>query len=208
MARARDPDCKQCRREGIKLYLKGERCYGDKCAMERKPTMPGEHSRGSFRKSEYYIQLRMKQRAKRIYGVLENQFRRYYEKASRQKGITGENLLIILEMRLDNAVYRMKLASSRAQARQFVRHGNFEVNGKKVDIPSYQVKEGDIIMLKEKSRSLPSFIELAEAAQAGRPPNWLEVDYKNFTGKVKSMPEREDIDVPIQERLIIELYSK
>lgn len=208
MARYTGPACRLCRREGVKLYLKGERCYGPKCAIDRRGYAPGQHGQMRRKLSEYSIQLREKQKAKRIYGVLEQQFKIYFEEASRQKGVTGENLLRLLECRLDNVVYRLGFAKSRAQARQLVRHGHFEVNGKKVDIPSYQVKPGNVIAVREKSRSLEIFKEMAELGKGRVVPEWLSVNYDTLTGEVLRYPNREDIDVPIQEQLIVELYSK
>ncbi|MFO7152562.1 MAG: 30S ribosomal protein S4 [Bacillota bacterium] len=208
MARYTGPACRLCRREGVKLYLKGERCYGPKCAIDRRGYAPGQHGQMRRKLSEYGIQLREKQKAKRIYGVLEQQFKIYFEEASRQKGVTGENLLRLLECRLDNVVYRLGFAKSRAQARQLVRHGHFEVNGKKVDIPSYQVKPGNVIAVREKSRSLEIFKEMAELGKGRVVPEWLSVNYDTLTGEVLRYPNREDIDVPIQEQLIVELYSK
>jgi len=208
MARNLEPSCKQCRREGDKLFLKGARCESDKCAMERRPYAPGEHGRGRVKETEYRLQLREKQKAKRIYGLLERQFRRYYGKASRQKGITGENLLFLLECRLDNVVYRGGLASSRKDARQLVRHGHVMVNGRKVNIPSYQVKEKDVIELKEKARDMVRVLQAVRMAE-GRPvAPWLKVDLEKRRIEVIAQPRREDIDVPVKESLIVELYSK
>jgi small subunit ribosomal protein S4 len=208
MARNTDPSCKQCRREGDKLFLKGARCESDKCAMERRPYAPGEHGRGRVKETEYLLQLREKQKAKRIYGVLERQFRRYYGKASRQQGITGENLLFLLEGRLDNIVYRGGLASSRKDARQMVLHGHVVVNGRKVNIPSYQTKEGDVVELKEKSRDLVRVLQAVKFAE-GRPvAPWLKVDLDKRRVEVASQPKREDIELPVKEHLIVELYSK
>ncbi|MFW6113859.1 MAG: 30S ribosomal protein S4 [Actinomycetota bacterium] len=208
MARKTDPACKQCRREGAKLFLKGARCESDKCAMERRSYPPGEHGRGRVKETEYLVQLREKQKAKRIYGILERQFRRYYDKASRQKGITGENLLMLLEQRLDSVVYRGGLASSRKDARQLVCHGHVTVNGRKVDIPSYQVKEGDIIEFKEKSKDAVRVLQAVKLNE-GRPDiHWLKVDFEKRRIEVVSQPRREDIDVPVKESLIVELYSK
>jgi len=209
MARNTDPSCKQCRREGDKLFLKGERCESDKCAMERRSYPPGEHGRGRrIKETEYLLQLREKQKAKRIYGVLERQFRRYYDKASRQKGITGENLLLLLESRLDNTVFRGGFASSRKDARQLVRHGHVQVNGRKVNIPSYQVKEGDIIELKEKSKDLVRVLQSIKFAEGRKVVPWLKVDFDKRRIEVVSQPDREYIDVPVKESLIVELYSK
>lgn len=208
MARNLEPSCKQCRREGVKLFLKGARCESDKCAMERRPYPPGEHGRGRVKETEYLLQLREKQKAKRIYGVLERQFRNYYGRATRQQGITGENLLFLLESRLDNVVYRGGLASSRQDARQLVRHGHVLVNGRKVNIPSYEVKVGDVIELKEKSRDLVRVLQAVRLAE-GRPVvPWLKVDLDRRRIEVVSRPKREDIDIPVKEHLIVELYSK
>jgi small subunit ribosomal protein S4 len=190
----------------MKLYLKGERCY-NKCSFDKRPVAPGMHSQSRRKQSEYGLQLREKQKAKRVYGVLEDQFRRYFEMAERMKGITGENLLQLLERRLDNTVYRIGFADSRAQARQLVRHGHIKVNGRKVNIPSYSVKPGDVIEVKESSRQL----EVFKALQDKTPrtiPAWLQADMENYTANVVAMPAREDIDIPIEEHLIVELYSK
>ena len=208
MARYRGPVCRLCRREGVKLFLKGDRCYTDKCAMERRPYPPGQHGQMRRKKTEYALLLREKQKLKRIYGVLEKQFRRYFEEAERQKGVTGENLLILLERRLDNVIYRMGFANSRNQARQLVRHGHVLVNGKKVDIPSYLVDVGDEIAIREKSREIPFIKEAMESVSRRGIPSWLEVDPDNFKGKVKALPTREEIAIPVQEQLIVEFYSK
>ena len=208
MARYTDSVCRLCRREGQKLFLKGDRCYTDKCALARRAYAPGQHGQGRSKASEYGTQLREKQKAKRYYGVLESQFRGYFEKANKMKGKTGENLLSILETRLDNVVYRLGFAMSRAEARQLVRHGHFTVNGKKVDIPSFLVKPGMIITLKESSRSLEKFKAVIEANAFRQPPKWLEYDANALTAKVIANPMREDIDLPIEEQLIVELYSK
>ncbi|MGI6405988.1 MAG: 30S ribosomal protein S4 [Syntrophaceticus sp.] len=208
MARYNGPVCRLCRREGMKLYLKGDRCYSEKCAVEKRNYPPGQKIQRRRKVTEYGLQLREKQRARRIYGVLEKQFRRYFDLAERQQGITGENLLRLLEMRLDNVVYRLGLAQSRTQARQLVRHGHFTVNGKRVNIPSYRVRNGDQVAVHEKSKELPVFIEIAEVAAQKTPPNWLEVDLEKMQGHVLGFPAREDIDVPIQEHLIVELYSR
>lgn len=208
MGRDLGPSCKKCRREGVKLFLKGARCESDKCAMERRPYAPGEHGRGRVRETEYLLQLREKQKAKRIYGVLERQFRRYYEKAARKPGITGENLLILLEKRLDNVVYRAGFASSRSDARQLVRHGHVTVNGRKVNIPSYQVRVGDVVEIKEKSRDSLRVLQ-AMRLWEGRPTvPWLKVDADKRRAEVVAEPRREDIDIPVKESLIVELYSK
>ncbi|NLC63177.1 MAG: 30S ribosomal protein S4 [Thermoanaerobacterales bacterium] len=208
MARYKDAVCRLCRREGIKLYLKGDRCYSPKCAIDRRGYAPGQHGQMRRKLSEYGLQLREKQKARRIYGVLEKQFKNYFIRASRQKGVTGENLLRLLEMRLDNVVYRLGFATSRPQARQFVRNGHVEVNGKRVTIPSYNVKEKDAISISEKSRSMSVFKEISEAGEAKVVPGWLSANYETLTGEILSLPNREDIDIPIQEHLIVELYSK
>jgi small subunit ribosomal protein S4 len=206
MARDRSPSCKKCRREGIKLFLKGERCLTEKCAIERRSYPPGEHGRGRIKQSEYLLQLREKQKARRYYGILEKQFRLYYEKASRQTGITGEALLRMLELRLDNVVYRLGFAGSRAQARQLVRHGHFWVNGRRVNIPSYQCRTGDIISLRPSS-PVEQVVRDATDLTASVPA-WLQADHDNLSGKILKAPEREEIDAPVQESLIVELYSK
>ena len=207
MARYTEAVCRMCRREGQKLFLKGDRCY-TKCALENRSYPPGQHGQGRSKSSEYGQQLREKQKAKRYYGVLESQFRSYYEMAERRQGKTGENLLSILECRLDNVVYRLGFAMSRAEARQMVSHGNFTVNGRKVNIPSYQVKPGMVITLKESSRGLEK-IKANIEANAFRPaPKWLEYDANNMIAKVIAVPARDDIDLPIEEHLIVELYSK
>jgi small subunit ribosomal protein S4 len=209
LARYRGSVCRLCRREGLKLFLKGERCYTEKCAIERRTYAPGQHGKGRRVKfSEYGLQLREKQKVKRIYGVLERQFRRYYKAAARRKGVTGIQLLLALEGRLDNAAYRFGFASSRSEARQLVRHGHFLVNGRKVNIPSYQTKPGDVIELREKSRNVARFQHNLELASRRGLPHWLEYDPKAFKGTIKALPAREDLTMPIQEQLIIELYSK
>jgi len=198
-----------CRRENLKLFLKGDRCYGDKCAFERRPYPPGQHGqRRGGKYSDYQLQLREKQKVKRIYGVLERQFRRYYERAEKQKGITGTNLLMLLECRLDNMVYRMGFASSRTQARQLVRHSHFLVNKRKVNMPSFQVKVGDVVEVREGSRKLPVILEAMETVVRRGIPSWVEVDKENFRGTLKALPTREELTMPIQEQLIVELYSK
>jgi small subunit ribosomal protein S4 len=208
MARDRGPQCKQCRREGLKLFLKGERCLTDKCAIDRRAYPPGEHGRGRRRKqSEYLVQLREKQKARRYYGVLEKQFRTYYDVANRQQGITGENLLRLLETRLDNVVYRLGFGGSRRQARQLIRHGHFQVNGRRVNVPSYRVRPDDLVMVAVRKDGAKSVIEDATDLTASVPA-WLQADHDNLTGKVLRFPEREDIDIPVQEQLIVELYSK
>ncbi|HEY8423030.1 MAG TPA: 30S ribosomal protein S4 [Thermoclostridium sp.] len=208
MARYTGASCKLCRREGQKLFLKGERCYTNKCAVDRRPYAPGMHGQQRKKLSEYGIQLREKQKAKRFYGVLESQFRKYYEIAIRKKGITGEILLQILESRLDNVVYRMGFGTSRDESRQLVTHGHFLVNGKRVNIPSYLVRVGDVIEVAENSRKLERFKDILDVTGGKVVPKWLEVDQENMKGRVISLPEREDIDLPIQEHLIVELYSK
>ena len=209
MARNIGSSCRLCRRENLKLFLKGDRCYGDKCAFERRPYAPGQHGqRRAGKYSDYRVQLREKQKVKRIYGLLEKQFRGYYFRAERQKGITGTNLLILLESRLDNIVYRMGFSSSRNQARQLVMHNHFLVNGKEVNIPSYQVKAGDVIEVKEKSRNIPQILEAMETFVRRGIPNWIQVDKDKFKGVLVSLPNREELTMPIQEQLIIELYSK
>lgn len=203
-----NPVCRLCRRERVKLYLKGTRCDSPKCAVERRPYPPGDHGRGRIKESEYLIQLREKQKARRIYGVREKQFRLYYQKATRAKGVTGTRLLQTLETRLDNVVYRGGLAMSRAQARQFVSHGHFQVNKKKVDIPSYQVKPGDVVEVRERSRSVGRIVEAAAYAANRIIPNWLSLEAGELRISVVAEPAREMIDVPVQEQMIVELYSK
>ncbi|MGD8386765.1 MAG: 30S ribosomal protein S4 [Desulfobacteraceae bacterium] len=209
MARYTGSECRLCRRENMKLFLKGDRCFGEKCAFERRPYAPGQHGqRRGGKVSDYRLQLREKQKVKRIYGVLEKQFRRYYERAERLKGITGTNLLILLESRLDNVVYRMGFAASRIQARQLVRHNHITVNGKKANIPSFQVKVGDVVEVKESSRKAPPILEAMETVVRRGIPSWMEVEKENFRGTLKALPNREDLTMPIQEQLIVELYSK
>ena len=209
MARDTGASCRLCRRENLKLFLKGDRCYGDKCAFERRPYPPGQHGqRRGGKLSDYQLQLREKQKVKRIYGLLEKQFRRYYDSAEKQKGITGTNLLLLLESRLDNSVYRMGFASSRSQARQLIRHKHFTVNQKKADIPSIQVKVGDVIEVKEGSRKVPLILEATETVVRRGIPSWMEVDKEKFKGTLKAVPSRGDLTMPIQEQLIVELYSK
>ena len=207
MARYTGASCRQCRREGMKLFLKGDRCYTDKCAIVKRNYAPGQHGQGRTKVSNYGLQLREKQKVKRIYGVLETQFRNLYERADNMSGKTGENLLSLLERRLDNVVYRMGLASSRKEARQLVTHAHFTLNGKKVDIPSITVKAGDVIEVKETSKSSAKFKALVEA-NSRIAPKWLEADAAKMTAKVVGIPTREDIDLEIAEHLIIELYSK
>jgi small subunit ribosomal protein S4 len=206
MARYTGPNCRLCRREGQKLFLKGERCYSGKCAIDKRNYAPGQHGQSRKKISEYGLQLREKQKAKRFYGMLETQFRNLFDKAAKRKGMTGENLLIMLETRLDNTIFRMGFASSRKEARQLVTHGHFTLNGKKVDIPSLEVKAGDVIKVKEKSQNSPKFKEIKDMAISV--PAWITVDVEKLEGKVVAIPRREDIDTPIAEHLIVELYSK
>ncbi len=208
MARYTGAVCKQCRREGQKLFLKGEKCYSDKCGFTHRDYAPGQHGRGRKKESEYGIQLRAKQKAKRYYGVLESQFRKYFEMAERRDGITGETLLQLLESRLDNVVYRLGLASSRAEARQLVVHGHYKVNGRKVDIPSYLVKEGDVVTVADRFRSSEKMKAINETCGARPVPAWLEINRDNFEAKVNRMPNRDEIDLEVEEHLIVELYSK
>ena len=209
MARYIGPVCRLCRREGMKLFLKGERCYTEKCAIEKRNFPPGQH--GKTRKSKmagYGVQLREKQKVKRIYGVLEDQFRRYFEQAERTRGITGETLLQLLERRLDNVTYRLGLATSRPQARQLVRHGHFMVNGRKVDIPSFSVKPGDLVAVRQSSRANASILHALEEVKGRGVPEWLRFDPEAMSAKIGSIPTREQINLPVQEQLIVELYSK
>ncbi len=206
MARYTDANCRLCRREGQKLFLKGERCYSSKCAIEKRNYAPGQHGQARKKTSEYGLQLREKQKAKRFYGMQEKQFRNLFEKAARKQGKTGENLLIMLETRLDNVVYRLGFASSRKEARQLVVHGHFTVNGKKATAPALELKAGDVVKVKEKSASSPKFKEIKEMSITV--PAWMSVDVEKLEGKVVAMPTREDIDTPVAEHLIVELYSK
>ena len=208
MARYTDASCKLCRREGQKLFLKGDRCYSNKCAIARRPYAPGQHGQNKSKLSEYGMQLREKQKAKRFYGVLETQFRNYFEMAASKRGITGEILLQTLERRLDNVVYRMGFGSSRAESRQLVTHAHFLVNSKKVNIPSYLIKAGDVIEVAENSKKSDRFKEILDTTGSKVLPKWLEVNQENLSGKVVSLPEREDVDLPLEEHLIVELYSK
>lgn len=210
MAKYTGPVCRQCRREGAKLYLKGDRCYSDKCSFSGRSFAPGQHGAGQARKkvSEYGIQLREKQKVRRVYGVLEKQFHNYFVKADRQKGITGENLLVLLERRLDNVVYRLGMAESRIQARQLVRHGHFNVNGRRVNIPSFLVKAGDVVSIRESSRKSPLFQDIAEGITHKQPPAWTELMVEDLSGRVLRYPIREEIDIPVAEHLIVELYSR
>lgn len=208
MAKYTEAKCRICRREGCKLFLKGERCFTPKCAVERRPYAPGQHGRARKKVSEYAVQLREKQKTRRAYGVLERQFRGYFEKADQAKGVTGTNLLVNLERRLDNVVYRLGFANSRDQARQMVRHGLFTLNGRKVNIPSLLVKEGDVIEVPEKNRKIPAIAQSADAIGKRGCPAWLEPENAAFKGTVKALPQRDDIMFPVNEQLIVELYSK
>lgn len=209
MARYRGSKCKLCRREGTKLFLKGQRCHTEKCSFNKRPYAPGEHGNTGRRKqSEYGTQLREKQKTKRIYNVLEKQFRNYFKKADKMKGITGENLLQLLELRLDNVVYRLGFGRSRTEARQVVRHDHIMVNGSKVNIPSYEVKAGDVIEIKADNKDMERFKDVLAVTESKPVPSWLEADKKKLNGKVVSIPNREEIDIPVNETLIVELYSK
>lgn len=209
MARYTDSVCRQCRREGMKLFLKGDRCYSAKCAVVKRHTIPGEHGQARQRKqSEYGVQLREKQKCRRTYGVLESQFRKYYDMAANMRGATGENLLSLLERRLDNVVYRLGFAESRPMARQMVNHGHILVDGKKVDIASYLVKNGQVITIKERSRDMQNLKDLKEQGASKPTPKWLELDANGLTGKVVALPQRDDIDMTIEEHLIVEFYSR
>lgn len=207
MARYTDSVCRQCRREGAKLFLKGDRCFGAKCAIVKRPTPPGQHGVSRKKQSQYGIQLREKQKARRAYGVLEGQFRGYFQQASRMKGVTGENLLTLLERRLDNVVYRLGMGDSRAHARQLVTHGHICVNGKKVNIPSFRVKLNDEITVRSGSQSMENMKQLREEGNR-MVPKWLSLDHENLVGKVIAMPQRDDIDLTIEEHQIVELYSR
>ena len=210
MARYIGPVCRLCRREGMKLFLKGERCYTDRCAIEKRNFIPGQHgkSRRMRKMLGYGVQLREKQKVKRTYGVLEAQFRRYFEQADRAKGITGETLLQLLERRLDNVIYRLGFATSRSQSRQLVRHGHFTVNGRKTDIPSFQVKPGDVVAVRENSRKTATILHAQEEVKGRGIPEWLSVDADGFSATISTVPTREQINLPVQEQLIVELYSK
>jgi len=208
MARYTESVCRLCRREGAKLFLKGSRCYSKKCSFERRPTPPGQHGVRRRKVGEYGLQLREKQKVRRTYGVLERQFRNYFIDAEARPGVTGENLLRSLELRLDNVVYSLGFAASRAQARQLVRHGHIEVNGRKINIPSYQGRKGDVIQVREKSRKNDQIRQAVETASGRGIPSWLELNPDQFLGRVNDLPKREDIRLPIQEQLIVELYSK
>jgi small subunit ribosomal protein S4 len=208
MARYTDSSCRLCRREGEKLFLKGERCYTNKCSVAKRAYAPGQHGQQRKKMSEYGMQLREKQKARRFYGILESQFRKYFDMAVKRKGVTGENLLQILESRIDNVVYRLGLATSRPEARQLVRHGHFTLNGKKVNIPSILLAPGDVIAVSDKFRGSEKVKSIVDIAGGKVVPKWLEFDAENLTGKMVSMPAREEIDLPIREHLIVELYSK
>jgi small subunit ribosomal protein S4 len=208
VARYREASCRICRREGEKLFLKGDRCYSEKCAVERRKYPPGQHGQGYRKLSDYGVQLREKQKVRKIYGLLERQFRRYFYEAERRKGITGEILLQLVESRLDNIVYRMGFAPNRRRARQLISHGHIVVNGKEINLPSYQVKEGDSVSVKDSSRDMPEIIDSLSKVEHRGIPAWVEVDSVNHTGKVLRIPARDEIQLPIQEQLIVELYSK
>jgi small subunit ribosomal protein S4 len=208
LARYRGSSCRLCRGEGIKLFLKGDRCYSDKCAFERRGYAPGEHGQMRRKKSDYGIQLREKQKLKRMFGLLEKQFKGYFEKGDRQKGVSGTNLLLLLEKRLDNMIYRIGFANSRNEARQLVRHSHFLVNGNKVNIPSYQVKVGDEIQVREKSRKIGSILEAMDTVARRGIPQWIEFDKDGFKGTLKALPSREELAMPVQEQLVVEFYSK
>ena len=208
MARYKESVCRLCRREGLKLFLKGDRCYGDKCAFERRGYAPGDHGQLRRKHSDYGVQLREKQKLKRMYGLLERQFRSYFEKADKQKGITGTNLLLFLERRLDNMVFRIGFANSRNEARQLVRHNHFLIDGKPINIPSYLVKAGSEIRVREKSKKVERIVEAMEIVARRGIPQWLELDKDNFRGLVKTLPSREELVMPVQEQLVVELYSK
>jgi small subunit ribosomal protein S4 len=208
LARYTGSVCRLCRRENLKLFLKGERCYTDKCAIERRNYPPGQHGQGRPKFSEYSIQLREKQKVKRMYGLLEKQFRRTFAEAARSRGITGETLLVLLERRLDNVTYRLGFAGSRAEARTLVRHGHIIVNGKKVNIPSYTVRVGDVVSVKEPSRQITRVLSALEGSQRRGVPDWAEVERDACSGRIKLLPSRSDITMPINEKLIVELYSK
>ena len=208
MARYRESTCRLCRREGLKLFLKGDRCYSEKCAFERRGFAPGDHGQIRKKFSDYGVQLREKQKLKRMYGLLEKQFHGYFVKADRQKGITGTNLLLLLERRLDNMVFRMGFANSRTEARQLIRHNHFLVGGKPVNVPSYLIKAGDEIRVREGSRKVERIIEAMETVARRGIPQWLEIDKTNFRGVVKTLPAREELTMPVKEQLVVELYSK
>ena len=209
MARYTDSSCRLCRREGLKIFLKGDRCYSEKCSFERRGYAPGDHGQmHKKQRSDYGVQLREKQKLKRLYGLLEKQFRGYFEKADQQKGITGTNLLVFLERRMDNMIFRMGLANSRVEARQLISHGHFLINGKPVNIPSYLLKAGDEVSVKEGSRKITRVLEAMETVARRGVPQWLELDKENFKASIKILPVREDLTMPVQEQLVVELYSK
>jgi len=208
LARDTGPRCRQCRRENMKLFLKGERCFTDSCAFDRRQYAPGQHGQGRTKFSSYGEQLREKQKVKRMYGVLEKQFRTYYHKASQRKGVTGENLIKTLESRLDNMLFRLGFSSSRSEGRQLIKHGHFLINGKKVDVPSYLLKADDVISVRERSRKVERIKQAMETAKQRGIPRWLELNIEQFEGKVIAVPERDEITTPIKEQLIVELYSK
>ena len=207
MARYTDAVCRVCRREGTKLFLKGDRCFSPKCGVERRSYPPGQHGQGRARFSDFGVQLREKQKVKRMYGLLEKQFARTMKRASRMRGRAGENLLVLLERRLDNVIFRMGFTTSRAEARQLIRHGHFTVNGRKASVPSMSLGDGAVVAVRERSRKVNRIVGALETLEGKSLPQWLEIDKDNFTGKVKSLPTREDITMPIQEQLIVELYS-
>jgi len=208
MARYTGPVCRICRRENQKLFLKAERCLTEKCAFERRAYPPGQHGHGRIKFSEYALQLREKQKLKRLYGLMEKQFRAYFDRAERMKGVTGNNLLSLLERRLDNVAYRMGLGGSRTQARMVVRHGHVQVNGKRLDIPAYVVKKGDLVTVGEKSQKLTAILASLESAKNREAPQWLDVDKATFKATIKDLPARDDITIPVEERMVVELYSK
>lgn len=208
MARLAGPDCRVCRRENQKLFLKGDRCYTDKCAFERRGYPPGQHGQGRIKFSEYGLQLREKQKIKRMYGLLERQFRNLFEKADNMKGVTGSNLLSMLERRLDNVAYRSGFANSRTEARHLVRHGHFTVNGHRVDIPSYQIDKGDVVEIREKSRGMGRIAGALEAVKRREIPQWIELDAAQMRSRIRDLPTRDDVNAPMEERLVVELYSK
>ncbi|OIP88212.1 MAG: 30S ribosomal protein S4 [Syntrophobacteraceae bacterium CG2_30_61_12] len=208
MARYTGSVCRLCRRENLKLYLKGDRCYSDKCAVERRAYPPGQHGQGRKKFSNYGIQLREKQKIRRMYGLLEKQYKNYFKDADQSKGVTGTNFLVLLEKRLDNTVYRLGFAGSRSQARQLVRHKHFEVNGRRVDIPSYLLRPGDVITVREKSRAIEAITDALEALPRRGLPSWLELEKDQFKGVFKALPTREDMNLPVQEQLVVEFYSK
>ena len=208
MSRYRESVCRLCRREGAKLFLKGDRCYSDKCAVERRPYPPGQHGSRRIKHSDYGVQLREKQKARRIYGIMEGQFRNYFKVADRQKGVTGENLIVLLERRLDNTVFRLGFSNSRSDARQLVRHGHVMVNGRRVNIPSYLLRPGDVVEIQEKSRNSTRIQEALVSAERKSTPPWLELEPARFKGIFKNFPGRDEVALPVNEQLIVELYSK